>query len=211
MVWGMGRLSWIFAFLLVLQAGAGAATLEDIKARGVVNCGVEAVRPGVSEMLDGQRVGLAVALCRVLAAGILGRAEATALVVVDGAEAAAALQAGEVDVLLQAQPWRFSYEVEQGLLHAVPLFFHPGEEKAFGPIVRQGDDSWLVAVRWMLVTLNGAARPLAPEHGAAGVQLGFSPDWMQTITAVAADFEALVQPYQAKLAAAGWVPAAALR
>ncbi len=98
----MSRVTFIVPLLAVscLAAPAWAGTLEDIRGRGVVTCAVPADVPGISAKTGEKRSGLAVDLCGVLAAAVLGKREAVAFVDIGKDDAVTALQAEEADVLL---------------------------------------------------------------------------------------------------------------
>jgi len=160
----------------VLSAAAQAGTLEDIRARGVINCAVAADAPGISQSVDGKRAGIAIDVCSMLAAAILGRADATAYVEVTEADAIVALQAEDADVLLLPRPWRFAEEVDDGILMVSPLLGRSRDGAAFGPMLRQGDDAWLVAVRWIMEAFRaGAAAVPGDAQQTAVAGFGFAP------------------------------------
>ena len=173
------RLIWIVFAMMCASVMAVAATVEDVASRGVVTCGVEGASLGFSVLAEGQRQGIAVDLCKIMAAAVLGRPEAVAFVTLTADEAPAALQAEEVDVLLVARPWSFADETEQGLLLVQPLAANAGSGRVFGPVVRQGDDSWFLAWRWLLHTVQRMDGKLWNQgHTAAGERLGFVPGWL---------------------------------
>ena len=58
---------------LTAAGAAGAATLDDVKARGTLNCGVATGLPGFAAPdANGVWQGFDVALCRAVAAAVLG-------------------------------------------------------------------------------------------------------------------------------------------
>lgn len=179
----MRRLICCFATFLLLHLPAAAGTIEDIAARGVVTCAVEEKSPGLAELTGAMksgptRVGLAVDLCAALASAVLGNAAAVAFVTVTAADAHAALQAEEADVLLVAMPWRMAEEVEQGVMLVVPLLEAPADGRVFGPVVRQGDDAWFIALRWVVLALARETQmPLPQSTVQAGLSLGLHKSW----------------------------------
>ncbi len=93
-----------------LAAGAAAAsTLDDVKARGMLNCGVNTGLVGFAAPdADGVWGGFDVALCRAVAAAVLGDANAVEFVSLTGKTRFTALAAGEIDMLSRNTTWTFS-------------------------------------------------------------------------------------------------------
>lgn len=80
----------------------GQSTLELIRERGKLNCGVAGAAVAFSvTQPDGSQVGFDADYCRALAAAILGDAEAVEFVALTPLERFAAVQTGTVDVLLR--------------------------------------------------------------------------------------------------------------
>ena len=100
------------AILAAMVAGAGfaaasAATLDDVKAKGFVQCGVSQGLPGFSNPDDkGNWTGLDVDLCRALAAAVFGDATKVKFTPLSAKERFTALQSGEVDVFHATPPGR---------------------------------------------------------------------------------------------------------
>ena len=196
-----------FAFALLLVASpAAAGTIEDIQGRGVVTCAVPAQSPGISEKAASGRSGLAVDLCSLLAAAVLGRAEALAFVEVSAEDGAVALQAGEADVLFSPQPWRMSQEVEDGVMLVQPLLVRASDAAVFGPVVRQGDDAWFVSLRWLLLALKAEPAAVTPDAAARIASgLGLHPRWIENIGSVSKDYAAFLERHMKVLESQGWV------
>ncbi|MEM1237244.1 MAG: amino acid ABC transporter substrate-binding protein [Pseudomonadota bacterium] len=97
-----------------LAAGAaGAATLDDVKARGTLNCGVSTGVPGFAEPdANGVWQGFDVAVCRAVAAAVLGDSTAVEFVPTTGKTRFTALAAGEIDMLARNTTWTFSRDVD---------------------------------------------------------------------------------------------------
>ncbi len=108
--------SMIFGALTVagLAAGAaGAATLDDVKARGKLNCGVTTGLIGFAAPdANGEWKGFDVAVCRAVAAAVLGDATAVEFVPTTGKTRFTALASGEIDVLARNTTWTFSRDVD---------------------------------------------------------------------------------------------------
>ena len=90
-------------------AAASAATLDDVKARGKVNCGVSTGLAGFS-MADANGVwqGFDVAVCRAVAAAALGDPTAVEFVPLTTQTRFTALSSGQIDILSRNTTWTFS-------------------------------------------------------------------------------------------------------
>ena len=99
-----------------LAAGvAGAATLDDVKEKGFVQCGVSTGLTGFSFTdANGNWDGFDVAFCRALAAGIFGDPEAVKFTPTTGKTRFTALASGEVDVLARNTTWTYSRDTDLG-------------------------------------------------------------------------------------------------
>ncbi len=93
-----------------LAAGAAAAaTLDDVKARGTLNCGVSTGLAGFSSPdANGNWEGFDVAVCRAVAAAVLGDQSAVEFVPTTGKTRFTALSSGEIDMLSRNTTWTFS-------------------------------------------------------------------------------------------------------
>ncbi len=97
-----------------LAAGAAAAgTLDDVKARGKLNCGVTTGLVGFAAPdANGEWKGFDVAVCRAVAAAVLGDATAVEFVPTTGKTRFTALASGEIDMLARNTTWTFSRDVD---------------------------------------------------------------------------------------------------
>ena len=97
-----------------LAAGAAAAgTMDDVKARGKLNCGVTTGLVGFAAPdANGEWQGFDVAVCRAVAAAVLGDANAVEFVPTTGKTRFTALASGEVDMLARNTTWTFSRDVD---------------------------------------------------------------------------------------------------
>ncbi len=92
---------------------AGAATLDDVKARGKLNCGVTTGLVGFAAPdANGNWEGFDVSVCRAVAAGVLGDPMAVEFIPTTGKTRFTALASGEVDVLARNTTWTFSRDVD---------------------------------------------------------------------------------------------------
>ncbi len=97
-----------------LAAGmASAGTLDDVKARGSLNCGVTTGLVGFAAPdANGEWQGFDVAVCRAVAAAVLGDASAVEFVPTTGKTRFTALASGEIDMLARNTTWTFSRDVD---------------------------------------------------------------------------------------------------
>lgn len=96
-------------------AAAQAATLDDVMARGSLNCGVSSGLAGFSAPnAEGVWEGFDVAVCRAVAAAIFGDPMAVEFVPTTGQTRFTALASGEIDMLARNTTWTFSRDVDLG-------------------------------------------------------------------------------------------------
>ncbi len=97
-----------------LAAGAATAgTLDDVKARGKLNCGVSTGLVGFAAPdANGRWEGYDVSVCRAVAAAVLGDQEAVEFVPTTGKTRFTALASGEVDMLARNTTWTFTRDVD---------------------------------------------------------------------------------------------------
>ena len=94
---------------------ASAATLDDVKARGELLCGVSTGVAGFAAKDDsGNWGGVDVDVCKAVAAAVLGDASKVKYVPTTSKERFTALQSGEVDLLSRVTTWTFSRDVKLG-------------------------------------------------------------------------------------------------
>ena len=92
---------------------ASAATLDDVKARGTLNCGVTTGLVGfASPDENGVWNGFDVGICRAVAAAIFGDSDAVEFVPTTGKTRFTALASGEIDLLARNTTWTFSRDVD---------------------------------------------------------------------------------------------------
>ena len=108
--------SVLFGALAVagLSSGmAAAATLDDVKARGTLNCGVSTGLVGFAAPdANGEWQGFDVAVCRAVAAAVLGDATAVEFVPTTGKTRFTALASGEIAMLARNTTWTFTRDVD---------------------------------------------------------------------------------------------------
>ncbi len=113
------------AAALTLACGAAsAATLDDVKAKGFVQCGVSQGLPGFSNPDSaGNWSGLDVDFCRAMASAIFNDPQAVKFTPLSAKERFTALQSGEVDVLARNTTWTMSRDTQLGLAFSVVNFY----------------------------------------------------------------------------------------
>jgi general L-amino acid transport system substrate-binding protein len=95
---------------------AGAATLDDVKTKGFVQCGVSQGLPGFSNPDDkGNWTGIDVDVCRGVAAAVFGDATKVKYTPLSAKERFTALQSGEVDILSRNTTWTMTRDTSLGL------------------------------------------------------------------------------------------------
>ncbi len=106
----------MFALATVGVGGtAGAATLDDVRASGMLKCGINTGLPGFAYTDDaGNWAGFDVAFCRAVAAAVLGDGTKVQFVNLTGANRFPALASGEIDLLSRNTTWTFSRDVDLG-------------------------------------------------------------------------------------------------
>ncbi|HYT48614.1 MAG TPA: amino acid ABC transporter substrate-binding protein [Burkholderiales bacterium] len=107
-----------FLFLLLFLAGSAAAqsTLDSVRSRGFVQCGVNTGLAGFSQP-DSKGVwrGIDVDVCRAVAAAVFGDANKVRYTPLTAQQRFTALQSGEVDVLSRNTTWTLSRDTSLGL------------------------------------------------------------------------------------------------
>lgn len=99
-----------------LSFGATAGTLEDVKKRGTLACGVSTGLAGFSQKDEkGEWSGLDVDVCKAVAAAVLGDASKVQYKPLTAKERFTALQSGEVDVLPRNTTWTHTRDTSLGL------------------------------------------------------------------------------------------------
>ncbi len=112
------------AFLSVLPAIARAQTLDFVRERGFLVCGVSEGVPGFSITdASGRWAGYDVDFCRAIAAAVLGQPDKVKFRPLTAGEAETALRMGEVDILSRSVAWRISLEAEASLRFVGVTFF----------------------------------------------------------------------------------------
>ncbi|MCP3998585.1 MAG: amino acid ABC transporter substrate-binding protein [bacterium] len=116
----MKRLLIAVVALAMLTAACGgddesSSLLDDVIDRGEVICGVNETLPGFGVVDDaGNLSGFDVDFCKVIAAGVLGDANAVEYVPLNADARFTALQSGEIDVLVRNTTWTATRDGQEG-------------------------------------------------------------------------------------------------
>ena len=114
----MKKLSLIVAGVAALTAASAvqAGTLEDVRAKGFIQCGVSQGLPGFSNPDDeGNWTGIDVDLCRAVAAAVFGDASAVKYTPLSAKQRFTALSSGEIDILSRNTTWTMTRDTQLGL------------------------------------------------------------------------------------------------
>ena len=122
---GVALLGATLAFSAPAMAqGSGSATIDTIKSRGQLVCGVSTGVAGFS-LADSKGVtqGIDADTCRAVAAAILGDANKVRFVPTTTTNRFTALQSGELDLLVRSTTWTLGREANLGLEFAGVNFY----------------------------------------------------------------------------------------
>jgi general L-amino acid transport system substrate-binding protein len=121
------RLAATACVLAGATIAAQAATLDDVRKRGTLHCGVSQGLPGFSDR-DAKGVwnGFDVDFCKAVAAAVLGDASKVNYVPLSASERFEALRAGKIDLLSRNSTWTLEREATLGLLFA-GITYHDGQ------------------------------------------------------------------------------------
>ncbi len=108
-------------------AQQGGNLLEEVQNRGTLNCGVNEAVPGFGFVTEaGDFEGFDIEYCRVVAAAVLGDAEAVEFRPLTAEQRFTALQAGEIDVLIRNSTWTASRDGGEGATFLSTTFYDSG-------------------------------------------------------------------------------------
>jgi general L-amino acid transport system substrate-binding protein len=167
---------------------AGGKTLETIRERGHVLCGISETQPGFSETTEGGvRSGLDVEFCTALAAAVFGTKDAVKFWPLSANDRFKALQSGDVDVLARGAAWTLSRDTEFGARFAGVLFYD-GQ----GFLTRRGN-----AVASVFELSGASICALPGVMGEQGVKEFFGAQRMRYDIVTKENWDDLVQAYAA--------------
>jgi general L-amino acid transport system substrate-binding protein len=167
---------------------AGSPTLDTIRARGYVLCGIGEPQAGFSNVgQGGERSGLDVEFCMALASAVFGSRDAVKLWPLSANDRFKALQSGDVDVLARGASWTLSRDTELGARFAGVLFYD-GQ----GFLTRRGD-----AVASVLELSGATICALPGAMGEQGVAEFFGQQHMRYQIVAQENWDDLVKAYTA--------------
>lgn len=109
---------------LALASTAMASTLEDVKARGVLNCGISEGVPGFSiPDSSGRWVGFDVDMARAVAAAVLKDGEKIKFVSLASKQKIVAVSSGQVDLTSRTTTWTLKRDAKQGVDFTTIVFY----------------------------------------------------------------------------------------
>ena len=104
------------AALALASSFASADTLENVKSKGILSCGVSTGIAGFSATdSSGEWKGLDVDMCKAVASAVLGDTSKIKYVPLTAKERFTALQSGEIDMLSRATTWTATRDTSLGL------------------------------------------------------------------------------------------------
>jgi general L-amino acid transport system substrate-binding protein len=103
---------------------AAGSMLDSVIAAGSVRCGTRDALPGFAVLNDaGEHVGFDSDFCRVIAAAVLGDANAVEMIDLETADRFTALQSGAIDVLVRNTTWTATRDGSEGANFLQPTFY----------------------------------------------------------------------------------------
>ncbi|WP_429726343.1 transporter substrate-binding domain-containing protein [Arcobacter roscoffensis] len=104
------------ASVALLASVSTADTLDSVKKKGVLNCGVSTGIAGFSATdSSGQWKGLDVDMCKAVASAVFGDPSKVKYVALTAKERFTALQSGEIDLLSRSTTWTNTRDTSLGL------------------------------------------------------------------------------------------------
>jgi general L-amino acid transport system substrate-binding protein len=153
-----------------VDATQGGSVLDAVREAGAVRCGTRDALPGFAVLTeDGDHVGFDSDFCRVIAAAVLGDAEAVEHVDLETADRFTALQSGEIDVLVRNTTWTASRDGGEGATF-VQTNFYDGQ----GMMVNTGDFASVSEMDGVIVCV---AQGTTTEGNAAIEAARLGVDW----------------------------------
>ena len=152
-----------------LQA-SDTSVLETVMANGQVRCGTRDALPGFAVLQsDGTHVGFDSDFCRVIAAAVLGDAEAVDHVDLETADRFTALQSGTIDVLVRNTTWTATRDGSEGATFLTTTYYD-GQ----GIMVNTGDYESIEDMAGAVVCV---AKGTTTEGNAASESTRLGLDW----------------------------------
>jgi len=175
-------------FADVAPARAQTSTLDTIRARGSLLCGIGEVQPGFSQVdAAGVRSGLDVDFCKALALAVFGNKDAVKFWPLSPSDRFKALASGDVDVLARGATWTLTRDTELGARFAGVLYYD-GQ----GFLTRRGN-----AVASVLELSGASICALPGAMGEQGVAEFFGVQRMRYQIVAQDNWDDLVKAYAA--------------
>ncbi len=136
--------------------GVTGGTLAAVQEAGILKCGVSTGAPGFTELApDGTFTGMDVDGCRMIAAVVLGNAQAVEFRQLTSGERFAALASGEIDVLVRNTTWTQTRDTDLNL-DFVTTTFYDGQQIMGDPARLPGltTDAGFAAIDGAVVCTN---------------------------------------------------------
>lgn len=115
---------YLFVLVFLFVSATQAATIDDVRKRGDLRCGISTGLPGfASQDEQGQWRGFDVDMCRAVAAAVLGDAGKVKFKPLGSAERIQALAEGKIDVLSRNTTWTLSRDLDQGISFAATVYY----------------------------------------------------------------------------------------
>lgn len=151
------------------EGDGGDSLLAEVQARGTLNCGTRDALPGFAVLDEsGEHIGFDSDFCRVIAAAVLGDAEAVEHVDLETADRFTALQSGQIDVLVRNTTWTAGRDGTEGATF-LTVNFYDGQ----GMMVNTGDFSSIEEMDGVVVCV-AAGTTTEGNAAAEAARLGLS-------------------------------------
>lgn len=149
------RFFLVFFSFLGISVGLGQSTLETIRERQELICGVSGLQYGdLVKQSDGGLLGFHSGICQAVAATALGDSSKVLYVPVLEVEAFAQLSVGNVDLLVGNTDFSVSNDLTYDINFGPTVFYF--EKLPYAPAVQHDDDVWLDIVTWTVYALMQA-------------------------------------------------------
>ena len=150
--------------------GDGGSLLDEVKERGELNCGTRDAFPGFAVLTaEGDHEGFDSDFCRVIAAAVLGDAEAVNHVDLETPDRFTALQSGQIDVLVRNTTWTAGRDGTEGATF-LTVNYYDGQ----GMMVNTGDFASLTEMDGVVICV---AAGTTTEGNAAAEAARLGLDW----------------------------------
>ncbi|WP_293649727.1 amino acid ABC transporter substrate-binding protein [Thiolapillus sp.] len=115
---------YLFLLVSLFATSVQAATIDDVRSRGELRCGISTGLPGFATQDDqGRWQGFDVDMCRAVAAAVLGDAHKVKFIPLGSAERIQALAEGKIDVLSRNTTWTLSRDLDMGISFAATVYY----------------------------------------------------------------------------------------